>query len=165
MGEGLTGEDCSRRRRVSAEQHSSTGLITSYRMSSPRQDMAVGMSGGEGGEREDIPSAWAERTGGGGGWVGAAGDERDAHHADNSTRARAPDDQTRTCRRGPRQPHSFSTRLHMPYTVTRPPPPPPRTPAPVHSSPPPHPPSVPVAQPVAVLRVSCSCPCVCPCTH
>lgn len=65
MGEGLTGEDCSRRRRVSAEQHSSTGLITSYRMSSPRQDMAVGMSGGEGGEKEDIPSAWAERTGGG----------------------------------------------------------------------------------------------------
>ena len=43
VGDGLTGEDCSRRSRVSAEQHSSTGLITSYRISSPREVMAVGM--------------------------------------------------------------------------------------------------------------------------
>lgn len=39
--DGLTGEDCSKRSNVSAEQHSSTGLITSYRTSSPRQVMAV----------------------------------------------------------------------------------------------------------------------------
>lgn len=31
------GDECSRRSRVSAEQHSRTGLIRSYRMSSPRQ--------------------------------------------------------------------------------------------------------------------------------
>lgn len=66
-----TGEDCSKRSKVSAEQHSSTGLTTSYRTSSPRQVMAAAVMRGMGEtERKDIPSAWADRTGSSEHWAG-----------------------------------------------------------------------------------------------